>query len=1037
MQQITRFFVDRWQFTLVLFGLLVALGWNSLGSIPKSEDPITRFPAVGVSVVLPGADAEQMERLVAIPIETALNGLEDVREITSTSRNSLATIGVEFFYGTDPEKKYDEVVRELNVVRPNLPDGITLVRTDRRNPAQANVLQMALVSDTASLRQLEAYARGLRDAIERATGVQQAEIWGAPASQVRVAPDLDRLAAYRLPLAAVAEALRREGFDTPIGALESGGRRFNVEATGAFDSLEEIRRVVLRAGDGTTMTVGDVAEVSWANDQRHHITRFNGTNAVFVTARAKLGETVFNVIDAVRAEVEPYAERLPPEIRLEWGFDQSETVRKRLGMLARDFLIAIGLVLVTLLPLGFRPSLVVMVSVPLSLAMGVVAIDALGFSLNQLSIAGFVLALGLLVDDSIVVTENIARHLRSGLLPRDAAIAGVAEISIAVIGCTATLLLAFIPLMALPEGAGDFIRSLPVAVVTTIAASLVVSLTIIPFLASRVLPRSAAGHSNKLLDVVMGAIHRIYRPVLRLALGWPRTTVLIGLAAFAATLAIVPKLGFSLFPENDSPYFLVDVELPQGTAVGETDKAVQFAERILEAHPRVTWQFANAGRGNPQIYYNAIPEQEQSNVGSIYVRFDAWHPGKDDATLEALRAELRAYPGARFIVKRFENGPPIEAPIAVRVRGPDLAALAEIARDVEQRIESTPGTRDVDNPLAARLIDLDLNIDEAAASLRGIPAGSIDETLRIAIGGATVASFRDPVGDAYPVVLRAPRDDTMTLEDLDRLYLWTASGQATPLGDLADPRLQSGPARIDRFQRERTATISAYSQTGYLTSKVTADVAANLQSLRLPPGYSLAFGGQAEAQARSFGGLWPAIFVALFGILAVLLLEFRSFSVAGVVAFVIPFGIMGGLIALWLAGESLSFTAMIGFVALIGIEIKNSILLVEFANQQRAAGVNLRDAIERAGEVRFLPVLLTSLTAIGGLTPLALEGAPLYSPLAMVLIGGLVSSTLLARIVTPAMYLLLAPREAVVPGEPEAAGAAQPIGPAAALPASK
>jgi len=262
------------------------------------------------------------------------------------------------------------------------------------------------------------------------------------------------------------------------------------------------------------------------------------------------------------------------------------------------------------------------------------------------------------------------------------------------------------------------------------------------------------------------------------------------------------------------------------------------------------------------------------------------------------------------------------------------------------------------------------------------------------------------------------------VDDLNRLYVWTDSGAASPIGELASPQLQSGPARIDRFERERTVTIRAYTQFGHLTSTVTRDVAAQLAPLRLPPGYSLSFGGAAEAQQRSFGGLLPAIMVALFGIMAVLLLEFRSFATTLVVAFVIPFGIMGGLVALAIAGESLSFTAVIGFIALIGIEIKNSILLVEFADQHRRRGATLRDAIERAGEVRFLPVLLTSLTAIGGLTPLVFEHAPLYSPLAMVLIGGLISSTLLARIVTPAMYLLLAPKDLPRP-QPDGAGQLQ------------
>jgi multidrug efflux pump subunit AcrB len=1024
MQAFTRFFVDRWQFTLILFGMLFALGISAVFAIPKSEDPIVSFPGVGVFVVLPGADAEQMERVVAIPIETALNGLEDVDEISSTSRAGLAVISVTFVYGSDPEKKYDEVVRELNVIRASLPDGITLLRADRQNPAQTNILQMALVSDDASFRRMEVYARELRDAVERAPGIQQSEIWGAPRAEVRVTPDLDKLAAFQLPLTAVADALEREGADLPIGAVETSGKRFNVEATGPFDSLEEIRDVVLRSADGAVVKVGDVAEVGWTNDEQFHITRFNGERALFVTARAKLGATIFDVIGGVKTQVDTFEKRLPPEIRLERGFDQSETVRHRLSSLGRDFAIAIALVLLTLLPLGFRASLVVMVSIPFSFAIGVIALNMLGYSLNQLSIAGFVLALGLLVDDSIVVTENISRRLREGLTPRDAAIAGVSEINIAVVGCTATLLLAFIPLLNLPEGAGDFIRSLPMAVVCTIAASLFVALTVIPFLASRVLPRH--GHSNVFLDVVMGAIHAVYRPILKVALAAPRITVAAGLALFAASLALVPKLGFSLFPENDSPYFMVEVELPQGVTIEETDRAVMFADAAMAGHEAFTWRFANTGRGNPRVYYNENPAELQTNVGAIYARFGHWDAKHGHAELEALRRELAEFPGARFNVKRFMNGPPIEAPLAVRIRGADIEVLTDLSTQVERLVTATPGARNVINPLSERLVDLDMAIDTETAALRGVPAGAVDATLRIAIGGAQVASYRDPVGDAYPIILRAPRDKAMSIADIERLYLWTTTGSATPIGEFASPRLTSGPAQIERFNRERTVTVTAFVETGHLTGEVTEAVNARLAELTLPPGYSVSFGGEAEAQSESFGGLGPAIMIASFGIIAVLLLEFGSFAAAGVVAFVIPFGIMGGLVALFLGGQSLSFVAVIGFIALIGIEIKNSILLVEFANQLRARGVPLKEAIEQAGEVRFLPVLLTSLTAIGGLIPLVLENSPLYSPLAMVIIGGLVSSTLVARIVTPPMYLLLAPKDGVQRG----LTAAHPGGPA-------
>ncbi len=786
------------------------------------------------------------------------------------------------------------------------------------------------------------------------------------------------------------------------------GGAFNVEASGAFDSLGKIRDTVLRSGQGASLSVGDVATVKWTNDERTHITRFNGKRALFVTARAKLGETIFDVMAGVKRQIDAFEPRLPPEIKLERGFDQSQTVAHRLNSLGRDFGIAICLVLLTLLPLGLRASLIVMVSIPFSFAIGVTLLNFMGYSLNQLSIAGFVLALGLLVDDSIVVTENISRHLREGMTPRQAALSGVKEINVAVLGCTAALLLAFVPLLNLPESAGDFTRSLPMAVVCTIAASLFVALSVIPFLASRLLPRK--NHGNIFLNVVMGGIHAIYRPILHLALSAPRITIAIGLALFAATLTLVPKLGFSLFPENDSTYFLVRVELAQGVSVDETDRAVKFADGVLAKHQNITWRFSNAGRGNPRVYYNEQPSEQQSNIGDIYAKFDHWEAGSGHEEIEQIQRELEAYPGARFNVKRFLNGPPIEAPIAVRVRGADINVLTDLAAQVERLVGEADGTRSVRNPLAERLIDLDLNIDTDTAALRGVSAGVIDQTLRIAIGGAQVAAFRDPVGDAYPVMVRAPRAEHMTLADVDHLFVWTGSGAAAPLSEFAHPALSSGPARISRYNRERTVTVTAFTQTGRLTSKVTAAVADKLSSLKLPPGYSVSFGGEAEAQSRSFGGFGPAIIIAAFGIMAVLLLEFGSFAAAGVVAFVIPFGVMGGLIALYIGKESLSYTSIIGFIALVGIEIKNSILLVEFANQERARGTPLREAIERAGEVRFLPVLLTSLTAIGGLIPLVLEHSPLYSPLAMVIIGGLVSSTLLARIVTPPLYLLLAPK---------------------------
>lgn len=1030
MNRAAGFFVRRWQFTLVLFTALILLGVSALQSIPRAEDPSFPIPFYIVRAVLPGASPSDIETRVTRPLEDALDALEGVREVRSVSQNGVAVVTVEFGWDIDVERKFDEVTREANAVRPDLPEGITRFEIEKQNTAATNIVQFALRAPQLEARELEDVARDLRDAIDRVDGVDETELFGVRASQVRIAPDMGKLAQFALPVTAIADALRAENSDAPIGAVHLGGRRFNVEVTGAYTNLAAIRDTVLRSVGERTIRIGDVAEVAWAYAEQDTLTRYNGAPAVFVAANARPGEDVFRVREGIYAALTEFERAMPPGVVIERGFDQSQNVAHRLGQLGRDFAIALALVAITLLPLGPRAAFVVMLSIPLSLAIGVAALQAFGFTLNQLSIAGFVVALGLLVDDAIVVTENIERHLRAGADRLTAAIAGTQQIGLAILGCTACLMLAFTPLLFLPEGAGAFIRSLPAAVLSTVAASLLVSLTIIPFLASRIASAKTHPEGNVFLRWTMAGITRAYRPLLQRALAAPGRTVVLALGVCAASLLLVPRLGFALFPPAEIPQVVIDIDLPDGSALTTTDRALRLVERTVATAPEVRWYMSNLGRGNPQIYYNIRPEPERSNHASVFVSFDRWDPASTPALLDRWRAVFAAYPGAQFVVRVFENGPPIEAPIAVRIAGPDIAIAKQLAARVTETLDAVPGVRDVQNPLRVDRSDLDLGVDYDKAALLGVPAGMLDRSLRIALGGEVVGQFLQADGESFDLVLRLPFTDRHDLTTLNQVYVPTTTGAGIPIAHLVTPSLRSEPARIDRLQRERTVTITAHTATGYLTSKVTAEVLTKVNALPLPPGYRLSAGGQAEAQQRSFGGLLNALALALFAIIAVLVLEFRSFAASAVVAGVIPLGMLGGLLALWFTGNAVSFTAMIGFIALIGIEIKNSILLVDFAEQARAEGVPLRAAIERAGEVRFLPVLLTSVTAIGGLLPLALENSGLYSPLAWVLIGGLVASTLLARLVTPAMYLLLAPKDeaaqnpaAIRPGDSTAAAA--------------
>ncbi|WP_448581514.1 efflux RND transporter permease subunit [Thermaurantiacus sp.] len=1013
MNRLIAFAVERWQVTLVAFALLAALGIQAFLTIPRSVDPHFKVPVVSIVVIQPGADASDMEQAVTKPIEDVLSGLDNVREILSRSSEGQAVINAEFDWDSDPDRNFDEAVREVNAIRSALPAGIRNVEFRRFRTTEAVVAQYAIVSETASDRRMEKIGKDVREAFQRVPGVRNASVWGLAPPEVRVTVDLGRLRELGIPLTAVTDALSIGGADLPSGAVRSGEQRFNVKAGGAFRSLAEVAAVPVRAEGGRAVTIGDVAEVAWAAGERSHVTRLNGERAIWVTATQKDNVNVLEVEQGLADAAEAYRAQLPPDVRLLRAFDQSQDVRAKLGILARDFSIALLLVLVTLLPLGPRASFIVMMSIPLSLAVGVLVVSLLGYTLNQIVITGFIVALGLLVDDSIVVVENIARHLRMGYSRAAAALAGTQQIAVAVIGSTAVLIFAFLPLTALPEGAGKFTRGLPVAVIATVAASLLVSLTIIPFLASRILARDSDPEGNAVLRAVEGGIHRFYRPLLHRALAWPRATLAAAMTLCLAAFGLVPLIGTSLFPPADAPYFLVEIEAAEGADTMQTLRAAEYVDRLLAAEPVVTNRMLNAGRGNPQIFYNVREVEQRSSIGVVAATLERWDPQEGPALVARLREAFETYPEARISIRPFQNGAPINAPIEWFVTGPDLSELKRLSLEVEQAIRETPGTRDVRNPFGFDRIDLDLGLDPDRAALLGVSPAAARRVARLALAGEVAGRFRDEEGDSYDVVVRVPGAASGTagalvaVDVLGQVQVPTLNGSAVPLTAVATPRLTSGPPSINRYQKERSASITANVEPGVLTSRVNAAVAEALRRIDLPAGYQIVPGGEARAAAEGFGGLYGLALLAIFGVFAVLVIEFGRFRETLVVAGVIPLGMFGGLIALYLTGNSLSYTAVIGFVALIGIEIKNSILLVDFTTQLREEGVELREAVERAGEVRFLPVLLTSVTAIGGLMPLALSGISLYSPLAWVIIGGLVSSTLLSRVVTPVMYLLI------------------------------
>ncbi len=1009
--KITDFSVKNYQFTLIVFVMLIAIGVNSLLNMPRGEDPDFSAPEYNVVVIYPGTSPQDMEQLVVDKLEKKINELDDIKKVSSNMDDGLAIMDVQFKYESDPDKKYQDLVREIDAIRADLPADIMDIDILKFSPSDVNISQIALTSETAPYKDLEAWSKKLKERLEKIKSLKNVDNWAFPQQQVRVSLNLEKMAEHKLPLNRVIGAIQSENVNIPGGSIDMGTKKYNIKTSGDYKTIDEIKNTVVASINGKTLYLKDIADVDFNYEEQNYIARLNGERGVFVTASRKMGTNIFDVEKEMQPVLDQFKKELPKNITYTQSFDNAASVHKRLSGFSVDFAIAIFLVLLTLLPLGFRASLVVMISIPLSLAIGLFLLDLFGFTINQLSIVGLVVALGLLVDDSIVVVENIERYMRNGYSKREAAMAATKQIGLAVLGCTATLIFAFLPLLFLPEGAGDFIRSLPAAVVTTVIASLFVSLTIIPFLSSRILTNHSNAEGNMFMRGLKRLISGSYRKLLHVALANPYKTLLVALVIFAGSIALVPVVGFSVFPASEKPMFMINIETPLGTSLSTTDSVAKYVETNINSLPDLKNYATNVGHGNPRIYYNVISVGNADNKAQIFVQLNNTAPEEKRTLIDSLRLKFKNYPNAKIEVKDFEQGPPVEAPIAIRLFSENLDTLRALSFKVQTLLQKTEGTMYVNNDLTTLKTDIKIKVNKEKAGMLGVPVSEIDKTIRMAVTGLNIGTFRkDDEDEEFKINITLPRNEKQTMDVFKQVYIASYSGTLIPLNQLADVQFQSSPTTIRHYDKDRYTTVTAFVQNGYNTAKVTDGFLKELDKMPFPKGASYVAAGDIEASQQSFGGLGTIVLITIFGLLGILILEFKTFKGTLIVLSVIPLGIIGAVMALLLSGNTFSFVAVIGLIALIGIEVKNSILLVDYTDQLRRNGKSITDAIEEAGETRFIPIILTTLTAIGGLLPLVLESNPLYSPLALVIIGGLISSTLLTRVVTPVLYKLLAPK---------------------------
>lgn len=1021
--RLPRLAVENRSFTWMLFIFLLFIGMRALFLMPRTENPSVTIPGASIVAVMPGASPVDLEKLIALPVEDAINELEDIKRISTSVRDGFVIVSVEFDFDTDADEKYNEVVQQFNSIRNELPDEIMQLEIWKWSTSDVAMLQLALISDSASFSEIRVRAELLQNEIEKVKSVKEVNLLALPEEEVHIELDFEKMARVHTTIDMITRAIQSNNANIPAGDIEIGNRSLNVKSSGAYENLEEIRKTVVNSYQGRLIYLENIARVTYGFETLKYYARFGGDfstgtrdpsrRSIFMTVSQKEGYNVLTTADEVFPVILHFRENLPQDMGLEVVFDQPRKVRDRINNFLMNLLQGIILVgLVIFVSLGIRSSLVVVLAIPLSIVIGLGFLDLFGYALQQISIAGLIVALGLLVDNSIVMVENIDRYRNLGYDRKEASYKAASEIGWPVVTATLTTVFAFIPIAAMPDKTGAFIESLPVTIMITLAVSLLIALTLTPTITASVYreKQQKANTERGIRKLLKWLIEHPFRTSLRYSLGKPWVVILISVVVLAGSGIVFRYVGISFFPKAEQPNLMLRATLPDGSNIKATDRVARYIEQVLDTLPEVKYYATNVGHGNPRIYYNTFPTRNDLKLAEIYVELYAFDPDDFNRFVARLRDTFREYTGARISVKEFEQGPPFEAPIQIFITGDDFEDLKRISGDVENMLEERPGVINLENQFVKTNTELLFDINKDKANMFGVPVVEVDRTIRTAISGMEISKFRYRAGKEYGIILQMDDPDDFQPEDLDRIYVSSMSGRQIPIRQLVDLKLQQGTSNISRYNLERTAEILAGVETGYNLDDIMEPVIGQLEAYPFPEGVSYTIGGELQSREESFGGMFNAVIIALISIMAILVLQFRSFRQPVLIFIAIPFAAIGMVWALIITGNTFSFTAFVGLTSLIGIVVNNSIILVDYTNKLRDSGKSLDEAIQLAAETRLTPIVLTAFTTIGGLLPLTLRGGTLWAPMGWTIIGGLLVSTLLTLIVVPVFYKLLEAR---------------------------
>jgi HAE1 family hydrophobic/amphiphilic exporter-1 len=1031
---LSRLAVTRPLAILMLIVGLVLMGGVAYTRLKVDRFPNISFPAVFVSIPYPGASPSDIEELVAKPVENAVAGLSGIDSMTTTSSEGFLSASVRFVEGTDTNQAALDVERRLAAIRTRLPTDVGAWSVSKADIQALPVMNVAL-SGQRSLGEIYTIANEtILPRLQAVAGVADVTISGGLVREVHVKVDPDRLRGYGVTLQQVQTALQRENQSSPSGRLTEGTLSSSIRTTSAFRDIEDIRNVNITqqvgaggaaaaAAAASLVRLKDVAAVEDTFAEQTRIQRYNGADAVGFTITKQTDANGVQVADNLKTALDTIQRTLPADMKLTITTDTSIFTRKSLSAVINDLYIAAALTAIVLLLFlhAWRNTLIVLLAIPTSLISTFLVIYFMGFSLNIISLMALALTIGILVDDSIVVLENISRHLENGEAPREAALRGRSEIGMAAIAITLVDVIVFLPVSFMSGNIGRLFKEFGVTIAAATLFSLFVSFTLTPMLASRWLTHHDAESRNplksfgRLWDRGYDRLAAAYRSSLAIGLKMRWAVVVLSFATLGGSYAMLRfnLIGSEYAPSEDDGLFSVNVTMPAGTSLQGTDAVVRQVEAVLTRIPEVEGIFATVGSGGG--FGGGSTASRSANM-SIRIK-DKHHRSRSVFEVVAdVNRQLPRVPGAQ--IRALPPNNPLSggggAGINIRILGDDMAKIEQIASQAEEMVRTTPGAFGVQNNALARDPEVRAVLNRERLMDARINADTVAQTMRMMVGGTVVSQLRPESGTQIDIRVIGNERSRVTPSQLATVPLRAADGTIVRLDQIAELRNDTGPARIQRTDRQRVVEVSAAvnpnAQGGRPLGDVVRDARAKTNTIPLPEGFQLNYAGQAQQQETAFATLLQALSLSIILVYMLMVALYESWLTPLAIMFSLPVALVGAFLGLYLTGNTFNIFSMIGMIMLMGLVGKNAILLVDFTDTLRKRGLARTEAILEAGYTRLRPILMTTCTVVFAMLPLALkleEGGESRAPMAVVLIGGVISSTLLTLLLVPAVYTIL------------------------------